>query len=101
MRTSARSSPAATPGHPRRRVTKDLHCAPTDDQKRDALRYVVHFVGDIHQPLHTVGEARGGNDIRVEVRFAGAKTCKGGPCPIHTSRSNFHTVWDGTLIRAT
>jgi hypothetical protein len=83
------------------RLTKDLSCAPTDDQKRDALRYVVHFVGDIHQPLHTVGDARGGNDIPVEVRLAGAKMCKGGPCPIHPSRSNFHAVWDGTLIRAT
>lgn len=83
------------------RLTKDLRCAPTDERKRDALRYVVHFVGDIHQPLHTVGEARGGNDIRVEVRFAGAKTCKGGPCPIHPARSNLHAVWDGALIRAT
>jgi hypothetical protein len=83
------------------RLTKDLRCAPTDDQKRDALRYVVHFVGDIHQPLHTVGEARGGNDIPVEVRFVGAKTCKGGACPIHPYRSNLHSVWDGALIRAT
>ena len=83
------------------RLKTDLRCAPTDDLKRDALRYVVHFVGDIHQPLHTVDEARGGNDISVEVRLAGAKTCKGGPCPVHPSRSNFHSVWDGALIRAT
>ena len=83
------------------RLTKDLQCASTDDQKRDALRYVVHFVGDIHQPLHTVAEARGGNDIAVEVRLSGAKTCKGGPCPAHPYRSNFHAVWDGALIRAT
>src|SRR6185312_14325946 len=41
------------------RLIKDLRCAPTDDQKRDALRYAVHFVGDIHQPLHTVDAARG------------------------------------------
>ena len=54
----------------------------TDHLKRDALRYAVRFVGDIHQPLHTVGEGRGGNDIAVEVRLAGAKTCRGGPCPI-------------------
>ena len=83
------------------RLKTDLRCAATDGLKRDALRYAVHFVGDIHQPLHTVDDARGGNDIAVEVRLAGAKTCKGRPCPIHPSRSNFHTVWDDTLIRAT
>jgi hypothetical protein len=83
------------------RLKTDLRCAPTDDSKRDALRYVVHFVGDTHQPLHTVAEARGGNDIHITARLAGAKICKGGPCPIHASRSNFHSVWDGTLIRAT
>jgi hypothetical protein len=83
------------------RLKVEMRCAGSDDLKRDALRYVVHLVGDIHQPLHTVDEARGGNDIRVEARFAGAKTCKGGPCPIYPSRSNLHTVWDSTLIRAT
>lgn len=83
------------------RLKRDIRCAPSDELKRDALRYAVHFVGDIHQPLHTVDEARGGNDIAVEVRFAGAKTCKGGPCSVRPSRSNFHSLWDGILIRST
>jgi hypothetical protein len=61
----------------------------------------VHFVGDIHQPLHTVNEARGGNDISIEVRMSGAKTCKGGSCPIRPYRSNFHALWDIGLIQAT
>jgi hypothetical protein len=73
----------------------------TDDFKRDALRYAVHFVGDIHQPQHTVGEGRGGNDIAVEVELAGAKTCRGGPCPVMSYRSSLHRVWDGALIKAT
>jgi hypothetical protein len=83
------------------RLKTELRCAATDDQKAEALRYTVHFIGDIHQPLHTVDEARGGNDIAVEVRLAGAKTCKGAPCPIRPSHSNFHAVWDSTLIKAT
>jgi len=83
------------------RLKTELRCAPTDGAKRDALRYAVHFVGDIHQPLHTVDEGRGGNDIAVEVRLAGAKTCRGGPCPVMSYRSNFHRVWDGALIKAT
>jgi hypothetical protein len=37
-------------------------------ERVDALRFVVHFVVDVHQPLH-VGRAsdRGGNDVDVQV----------------------------------
>lgn len=37
------------------------------EQRAEALKFVVHFVGDIHQPLHAVKEAEGGN--KVHVRF--------------------------------
>lgn len=83
------------------RLREQLRCAPTDELKRDALRYAVHFVGDIHQPLHTVLEARGGNDIAVELKMRGALSCRGGPCPVVTSRSNFHRAWDTALINKT
>jgi hypothetical protein len=69
------------------------------DDRPESYRW--HFIGDIHQPLHTVGEGRGGNDVAVEVRLAGAKTCRSGPCPIMVYRSNLHRVWDSTLIKAT
>lgn len=65
--------------------------APT--QKRiEALKFLVHFVGDIHQPLHAIGEARGGNDIHV-VEF-GSPECGTRPC-------NLHYVWDAGLIEHT
>ena len=32
-----------------------------------ALKFVVHFVGDLHQPLHTSAVERGGNGILVRV----------------------------------
>jgi hypothetical protein len=83
------------------RLQHDLRCAPTDDLKREALRFVVHFVGDIHQPLHTVLEARGGNDIQVRVKLRGALTCREGPCQPYTANSNFHRVWDSVLITRT
>lgn len=58
-----------------------------------ALKFLVHFVGDIHQPFHAFGEARGGNDIDVSV--FGSTNCAIGdgrvPC-------NLHGVWDTTLI---
>lgn len=36
------------------------------EDKRLALRFVVHIIGDLHQPLHTGGgDDRGGNDFKV------------------------------------
>ena len=58
----------------------------------EALKFLVHFVGDIHQPLHAVEEGRGGNDIHV-VEF-GSPQCGKGRC-------NFHFVWDISLIEHT
>ena len=53
-------------------------------ERWQALALYIHFVGDIHQPLH-VGNRhdRGGNDIRVE--WFGDQT-------------NLHSVWDTRLI---
>jgi len=52
--------------------------------KQLALRFVVHIVGDLHQPLH-VGKCcdRGGNDVKV--------TWFGKP-------TNLHSVWDSALV---
>jgi hypothetical protein len=52
--------------------------------KQLALRFVVHLVGDLHQPLH-VGKCcdHGGNDVKV--------TWFGKP-------TNLHAVWDSALV---
>lgn len=51
----------------------------------DALRYVVHFVGDLHQPLHAVSDADlGGNCEHVDP-------------PVETA-ANLHAVWDGGIV---
>lgn len=73
----------------------DLHCASGKD-KIDALKFTVHFVGDIHQPLHTVSEAKGGNDIKVDLFMRGF-TCTGTCEPSHIA-TNFHAAWDFGLI---
>lgn len=53
----------------------------------DALRYLVHFVGDIHQPLHTISDADlGGNCERLNP-------------PVDTAK-NVHALWDGGIIQA-
>ncbi|MGH8747294.1 MAG: S1/P1 nuclease [Burkholderiales bacterium] len=81
------------------RLRSALRCAPTEALKREALRFAVHFVGDVHQPLHTVLEERGGNDIRVVVRIHELKCAPG--CRTTRFRTNFHALWDQTLIAAT
>lgn len=77
------------------RLKPALQCG-DDAAKRDALRYAVHLIGDLHQPLHTVNEARGGNDIPVKVTFKGNTCFKN--CDLDT---NFHATWDTTLITRT
>jgi hypothetical protein len=59
------------------------------EQRAEALRFIVRLVGDIHQPLHAIGDARGGNDIHV--RFLGSRVCGPYDC-------NLHGVWDTSLI---
>jgi hypothetical protein len=53
-------------------------------QRLEALKYIVHFVGDAHQPLHVSNDHdRGGNDVPVV--FLGLRT-------------NLHAVWDSGII---
>ncbi|MCR8560308.1 S1/P1 nuclease [Mucilaginibacter sp. BJC16-A38] len=61
---------------------KDKSLAP--DQKNEALKYLIHLVGDAHQPMHiSRKEDKGGNTIQV--RFDNKGT-------------NLHSLWDSKLI---
>src|SRR6187402_2594015 len=59
-----------------------------------ALKYIVHFIGDLHQPFHALGVGRGGNDIKV--RVFGQTDCSNDPA--RPSPCNLHSVWDSRLI---
>lgn len=59
-----------------------------------ALKFVVHFIGDLHQPFHALGVGRGGNDVKV--RVFGQVDC--GTDPARPSPCNLHSVWDSRLI---
>ena len=80
------------------RLKNDLRCA-TGEQKVDALKFAVHFLGDVHQPLHTVDDLAGGNDLKVEL-FMRGKTCTG-KCNPEQASTNFHAAWDEGLIGKT
>jgi nuclease S1 len=65
------------------------------DKRREALIFVVHFLGDLHQPMHAAGgqvkDEQSGNMIPdrggnlVKIRFLGYET-------------NLHSAWDSALI---
>jgi hypothetical protein len=56
----------------------------SDAARREALKFVVHFVGDVHQPLHAgYRDDKGGNTYQV--RFQG-------------EGSNLHRVWDSGML---
>jgi hypothetical protein len=65
-----------------RRLVADPGTPPA--ARAEALRFLIHFMGDLHQPLH-VGDDhdRGGNDR--EVTLLGHAT-------------NLHKLWDGEMI---
>lgn len=53
-------------------------------EKADALKFLIHFVGDMHQPLHTGDNGdRGGNDVQIVYR---------------NRAGNLHSVWDTGLL---
>lgn len=54
-------------------------------ERDEALRFVVHFVGDLHQPLHCGDRRdRGGNDVAVIFR---------------QRPTNLHSIWDTPLLQ--
>jgi hypothetical protein len=81
------------------RLAPQLRCAPGPAERRDALRFAVHFVGDVHQPLHTVSEKKGGNQMAVHGELRG-QTCHRN-CELALDTGNLHALWDSTLIRRT
>jgi hypothetical protein len=36
-----------------------------DGEANEALKFLVHFMGDMHMPLHLTGRERGGNGVKV------------------------------------
>lgn len=61
-------------------------------RRNEALKWIVHLVGDIHQPLHAGNRGdRGGN--RVQVSFFGERDN-----PPYGS-INLHAIWDVHMVR--
>ncbi|MFY0626108.1 MAG: S1/P1 nuclease [Reichenbachiella sp.] len=68
-----------------KRIVSELEAKEfTYESESENLKYLIHLVGDIHQPLHVGnGNDRGGNDIKVNFMY---------------ENSNLHRVWDSGMI---
>lgn len=59
----------------------------SEEERAIALKFVVHFIGDVHQPLHSSdNNDRGGNDVKVT---------------FFDHHTNLHAVWDYGIIEKT
>ncbi|KAF4658496.1 hypothetical protein FOZ61_005571 [Perkinsus olseni] len=57
------------------------------EQRQEALKFIVHFVGDAHQPMHIGRPADlGGNRIKVHLGFGKKRS------------TNLHSTWDSKMI---
>ncbi len=70
--------------------SETLRTSKDDAQRRQALLFLVHFVGDIHQPLHAAerGCDKGGNSEHVNFSADGLKE----------SNVALHHVWDSSEL---
>jgi len=57
----------------------------TPQQKKEPLMFLIHFIGDMHQPLHcSDNKDRGGNEVRLEF--------------FDRTNMSLHSLWDGGLL---
>jgi S1/P1 Nuclease len=65
-------------------LVKTLKTSTNREDRAEALKFLIHFVGDMHQPLHAGDKKdRGGNDTKV-VYFG--------------QEFNLHRIWDSDLL---
>ncbi|KAK6344404.1 hypothetical protein TWF696_008040 [Orbilia brochopaga] len=68
-------------------TTRMLDDKLSKEERGDALKFIIHFLGDISQPLHTENLDVGGNTITVKWGTEGA-----------ASKTNLHSVWDRNIV---
>jgi S1/P1 Nuclease len=77
------------------KYVKVLRTSTDEADRAEALRFIIHFVGDIHQPLHCAtrvdhdhpGGDIGGNQTHLKITQNGA-----------TTKVKLHTYWDDGLF---
>jgi len=67
-------------------------------KRAEAIRYLIHFVGDMHQPLHVINNGDNGGNC-VPVKYLRREPL---PNPEHPEREdyspNLHQIWDTEIV---
>jgi hypothetical protein len=79
------------------KFAQQLKTSADPKSRADALRFLIHFLGDIHQPLHDESNGdRGGNCVAVEYE-------EEVPRETNSQRDdyypNLHAVWDTDIVQ--
>jgi len=74
----------------------------TDRERNEALKFLVHFVGDVHQPFHaSYHDDKGGNEFQINYQGkAWHRLSKPKPGDYVPSGWNIHSVWDSMIIES-
>jgi hypothetical protein len=79
-----------------RSILKDKSAEPL--KRAEAIRYLIHFVGDLHQPLHAINNGDNGGNC-VAVKYLHHEPL---PNPQHPEREdyfpNLHQIWDTEIL---
>lgn len=79
-----------------RTILKDKSADPL--KRAEAIRYLVHFVGDMHQPLHAINNADNGGNC-VPLKYFHHEPL---PSSLHPEREDFspnlHEIWDTAIV---
>jgi hypothetical protein len=79
-----------------RAILKDKSAEPL--KRAEALRYLIHFVGDLHQPLHAINNGDNGGNC-VPVKYFHREPLLN---PLHPEREayspNLHQIWDTEIV---
>ena len=66
---------------------------------QEGLKFLIHFIGDIHQPLHVSRHSdRGGNDIHIQPPLPIIRTTIDRIQEETYHEDNLHAVWDDAMI---
>ena len=79
-----------------RAVLKDKSADPL--KRAEAIRYILHFVGDMHQPLHVINNGDNGGNC-VPVGYLHHEPLRNSAHPEREEYSpNLHQIWDSEIV---
>ena len=74
----------------------------SDKERNQALKFLVHFIGDVHQPFHAgYSDDRGGNTFQLNYQGKAWKPFKNSdPFDYRAAGWNIHGVWDSMIVES-